>query len=273
MENMLVGVGGVDRVGLQPFDVVRAVNGRLVTSTRDLQAEVERHPPGTTMHYLLVRNGQLVEEDIPSRVSTLRNFKRFLIENLIPGVIGVALAALVLLLQSVSASTRLFLLFSLQWAVINVGYYDLLGAHRFTRLFFLAWTFSPAVFVHLALTFPERRPLARRYRWLVWVPYAASAILYVWLQGSLAQAWVATAAIIATYWTAALVALVVALGVTARYGWPAPPSRSRCGRTCPISTRAGDSDSSSLWPSPTRSCATSSSTSARSFASARSTPS
>jgi hypothetical protein len=33
MENMLVGVGGVDRVGLQPFDVVRAVNGRLVTST------------------------------------------------------------------------------------------------------------------------------------------------------------------------------------------------------------------------------------------------
>ena len=218
MENMLVGVGGVDRVGLQPFDVVRAVNGRLVTSTRDLQAEVERHRPGTTMHYLLVRNGQLVEEDIPSRVSTLRNFKRFLIENLIPGVIGVALAALVLLLQSVSASTRLFLLFSLQWAVINVGYYDLLGAHRFTRLFFLAWTFSPAVFVHLALTFPERRPLARRYRWLVWVPYAASAILYVWLQGSLAQAWVATAAIIATYWTAALVALVVALGVTARYG-------------------------------------------------------
>jgi class 3 adenylate cyclase len=218
MENMLVGVGGVDRVGLQPFDVVRAVNGRLVTSTRDLQAEVERHPPGTTMHYLLVRNGQLVEEDIPSRVSTLRNFKRFLIENLIPGVIGVALAALVLVLQSVSASTRLFLLFSLQWAVINVGYYDLLGAHRFTRLFFLAWTFSPAVFVHLALTFPERRALAQRYRWLVWVPYAASAILYVWLQGSLAQAWVATAAIIATYWTAALVALVVALGVTSRYG-------------------------------------------------------
>src|SRR5688500_2064330 len=82
LENMLVGVGGVDRGGLQPFDVVRAVNGRLVASTRDLQAEVERHPPGTPMHYLLVRNGQLVEDDIPSRVSTLRNFKRFLIENM-----------------------------------------------------------------------------------------------------------------------------------------------------------------------------------------------
>src|SRR4051812_48253606 len=62
MENMLVGVAGVDRGGLQPFDVVRAVNGQLVTSTRELQAAVERHPPGTMMHYLLVRNGQLLEE-------------------------------------------------------------------------------------------------------------------------------------------------------------------------------------------------------------------
>jgi class 3 adenylate cyclase len=218
LENMLVGVGGVDRVGLQPFDVVRAVNGHLVTSTRDLQAKVERHPPGTTMRYLLVRNGQLLEEDIPSRVSTLRNFRRFLIENLVPGVIGVALAAVVLRLQAASASTRLFLVFSLQWAVINVGYYDLLGAHRFTRLFFLAWTFSPAIFLHLALTFPERRRLAQRHPWLVWAPYALSAVLYVWLQGSLAQAWVATAGIIATYWTAALLALVVALGITARSG-------------------------------------------------------
>jgi class 3 adenylate cyclase len=218
LENMLVGVGGVDRGGLQPFDVVRAVNGRLVTSTRELQAEVERHAPGTPIHYLLVRNGQLLEEDIPSRVSTLRYFKRFLIENLLPGVIGVALAALVIRLQPGSPSVRLFLVFSLQWAVINVGYHDLLGAHRFTRLFFLAWTFSPAVFVHLALTFPERRQLAQRYRWLVWAPYGLSAVLYVWLQGSLAQAWVATAAVIATYWTTALVALVVALGITAQRG-------------------------------------------------------
>ena len=218
LENMLVGVGGVDRGGLQPFDVVRGVNGRLLTSTRDLQAEVERHPPGTPMHYLLVRNGRLLEEDIPSRVSGLRNLKRFLIENLLPGVIGVALAALVIRLQPGSPSARLFLAFSLQWAIINVGYHDLLGAHRFTRLFFLAWTFSPAVFAHLALTFPERRRLARRHRWIVWTPYALSAVLYLWLQGSLVQAWVATAGIIATYWTAALVALVVALGITARHG-------------------------------------------------------
>ena len=218
LENMLVGVGGVDRGGLQPFDIVRAVNGRIVTSTYELQAEIERHPPGTTMHYLLVRNGQLVEEDIPSRVTTLRHFKRFLVENLLPGVIGVALAAAVIVLQPGRPAARLFLVFSLQWAIINVGYYDLLGAHRFTRLFFLAWTFSPAVFAHLALTFPERRRLAREHRWLVWTPYALSAVLYGWLEGGITQTFTATAAIVATYWTAALLALVVALGFTARAG-------------------------------------------------------
>jgi class 3 adenylate cyclase len=218
LENMLVGVGGVERGGLQPFDVVRGVNGRIVTSTRDLLTEIESHPPGAVMHYLLVRNRQLVEEDIPSRLTTLRQFKRFLLENLLPGVIGVALAAVVILLQPGSGAARLFLAFSLQWAIINVGYYDLLGAHRFTRLFFLAWTFSPAVFAHLALTFPERRRIARRHRWLVWAPYAVSAVLYAWLQGSMAQAFAATAGIIATYWTASLVALVIALGITARRG-------------------------------------------------------
>ena len=218
LENMLVGVGGAERGGLQPFDMLRGVNGRIVTSTRELQAEIERHPPGTLMHYLLVRSGQLVEDDIPSRVTTLRHFKRFLIENLLPGVIGVALAALVIRLQPGSAAARLFLVFSLQWAIINVGYYDLHGSHRFTRLFFLAWTFSPAVFAHLALTFPERRGIARRHRWLVWASYVVSALLYLWLQGSMAQTFVATAAVIATYWTASLVALLVALGLTARRG-------------------------------------------------------
>jgi class 3 adenylate cyclase len=218
MEHMLVGVGGAERQGLKPFDIVRGVNGRIVSSTRELQAEIERHPPGTSMHYLLVRNGQLVEEDIPSRVRTLHLFKRFLVENLLGGVIGVSLAALVVALQPGLASTRLFLAFSIVWAVINVGYADLHGAHRFTSLYLVCWTLSPAIFTHLALTFPERRSIARRLPRLVWVAYVVSAVLYVWLRASVALAWGATAGIIATYWAAALTALVVALGITARRG-------------------------------------------------------
>src|SRR5205814_479649 len=113
MENMLVGVGGTQRTAAEPFDLVRAVNGRLV------------------------------------------------------------------------------------------GYFDLAGTHRFTKLFFLAWTLWPALFAHLALVLPERTSVARRWPRVVWVPYVLSAALWLWLQAPVSRdSWAATAGAIAIYWTA-----------------------------------------------------------------------
>src|SRR2546428_106403 len=99
MENLLVGVGGTQRTAAEPFDLVRAVNGRLVASCRELQQEVERHPAGTRLRYLLVRGGSLVEEEIASRGMTLRDFKRFVIDNLLSGILVLSLGAIVALLQ------------------------------------------------------------------------------------------------------------------------------------------------------------------------------
>ena len=56
MDNLLVGLG-VERGGLEPFDLVRAMDGRLLTSGRQIQDEVRRHPPGMTFHYLVNRRG------------------------------------------------------------------------------------------------------------------------------------------------------------------------------------------------------------------------
>src|SRR5256885_14985349 len=57
MENMLGGVGGTQRTAAEPFDLVRAVNGRLVGSSREPHHEVERHPAGTTPRSLLGLRG------------------------------------------------------------------------------------------------------------------------------------------------------------------------------------------------------------------------
>src|SRR5215831_10443245 len=75
MDNLLVGVGGLQRERVEPLDLVRAVNGQLIGSSRELQKEIERHPSGTRMRYLLVRSGSLVEEDVPSREMTLGTFR------------------------------------------------------------------------------------------------------------------------------------------------------------------------------------------------------
>jgi class 3 adenylate cyclase len=219
MENLLVGIGGTQRTAADPFDLVRAVNGRLVSSCRELQTEVERYPAGTKLRYLLVRGGALVEEEIASRGMTLRDFKRFVIDNLLSGILVLSLGAAVALLQPGARTTRLFLAFCLTTVVVNVGYFDLAGTHRFTKLFFLAWTFWPAMFAHLALVFPERTSVARRWPRAVWVPYVVSAALWLWLETPMSRdSWAATAGVIAIYWAAALVELLVSLGRTARLG-------------------------------------------------------
>ncbi|HUG36798.1 MAG TPA: hypothetical protein VML54_07595 [Candidatus Limnocylindrales bacterium] len=95
MENLLVAVGGLPRAGLEPFDLVRAINGQIVTSGRQIQAEVERHPPGTTFHYLVSRRGQIVEADIPSGVIRREHFSRYLLEGFLPAFLYLSLAAVV----------------------------------------------------------------------------------------------------------------------------------------------------------------------------------
>src|SRR5438067_4742656 len=124
MENLLVGVGGVERERAEPLDLVRAVNGQLVSSSRELQKEVARHPAGTRLRYLLVRSGSLVEEDVPSREMTLRTLKRFLTTNLLGGILVLSLGAAVALLRPGEPSTRLFLAFCLTTVVVNVGHWD-----------------------------------------------------------------------------------------------------------------------------------------------------
>jgi class 3 adenylate cyclase len=222
MDNLLVAVGGGERGGLQPFDWVRAMDGQLLDSGTRLQAEIARHPAGTRFHYLLNRQGRLVEADVASRPYTRHDFRRFLVEGLFSGLLYLALGALVFYLQPGVARSWIFLLFCLGWFLITVTYVDAHTTYRFTALFMTAWALSPAMFVHLALTFPQRRPVVRRFPRAVWLPYLVSAVLAVALQVRLHPLQhLVVPGVGAAYWGLALILLVVALvrtsvsGVTA----------------------------------------------------------
>src|SRR5262245_47809497 len=219
MENLLVAVGGAERGGLEPFDWVRAVNGQFVASGRELQAEIARHPVGTTFHYLLNRRGTLVEADVASRLYTRRDFKRFLLEGLLAGLLYVALGALVFYLQPGVWRSWLFLAFCLGWFLIDVTYADAHTTYRFTAVFMTAWAFSPAIYAHLALTFPQRRTIVRRYPRVIWLPYVVSAVLAVLLQVRLHPIqYVVLPGIGAAYWGLALLMVLAALARTAVAG-------------------------------------------------------
>ncbi len=230
LENLLVAAGGAERGGLEPFDLVRAMDGQVLSSARQIQAEVARHPVGTRIHYILYRRGQLVEADVPTRATTATDFRRYVIEGLLAGLLVLGLGAVVFWLQPALPRSRLFLAFCLGWFAINVTYADAHTTYRLTPLFLTAWAFSPAFFLHLALTFPQRRTIVRRIPWIVWLPYVASAVVAALLQIPVHAERAVRVALIAGagafYWGLALLLLVAALARTSIAG-PTPLARQR----------------------------------------------
>jgi class 3 adenylate cyclase len=212
MDNLLVGVGGAEPRGLRPFDVVRVLNGQVLTSGREIQAEAKRQPPGTTFHYMLLRRGQLVEVDIPTRVITPGDFGRYALEGLLPALLLLALGAIVITLRPAMTQSRLFFAFCVIWSLTHSTVLDAHLTYHFGRLFLAAWAFSPAVFAHLALTFPQRRAITERRPRVVWLPYALSAVIAALLQLSLdPDRQLLVPAIGAVYWSAGLIMLILSL--------------------------------------------------------------
>jgi class 3 adenylate cyclase len=215
MESRLVAVGGAERGTLEPFDIVRVMNGQMVTTGRDIQATIESQDPGTTFSYIVYRRGQLVEADVPTRLYTRRDFVRFVAEGLLPGVLQLAIGAVVFLTRPGRPQSWLFLAFSLIAYVASVTYADAHTTYRFSELFLTALAFWPATLLHFALTFPQRREIVRRFPRVVWLPYVVSGVVAVLLQ--LRPAWgdvrllVAVPAAGAAYWGVALLLLVLSL--------------------------------------------------------------
>jgi class 3 adenylate cyclase len=229
LENLLVAAGGGERSGLQPFDLVRAMNGQVLTSGREIQAEVARHPSGTTFRYILYRRGQLVEADIASRTTTPRDFIRYLVEGVAAGLLILGLGAFVLHIKPQSVRSWVFFAFCLVWALIDLTYADAHTHYRLGPLFLTVWALSPAIFIHLALIFPERRSIARRHPWVAWPPYLLSLALAILLQVDLGPGRVAAlAGLGAAYWVGSLLLLVLALIRTSLAGaTPAMRQRAR----------------------------------------------
>ena len=221
MRNLLVGLG-VERGGLEPFDYLRAMNGLLLHSGQQIQAEVRRHPSGTSFHYLVNRRGRLVEAEIQTKAEPTRDFDRFLLEGLLPGLLFLGLGAAVLVLKPAAPGARVFLLYCLDWFVIAVLYHDAVSIYRFDWLFLTAWAFSPALYLHLAQSFPERRAWPTRHPRVIWLAYALSAALAVLLQTPMRDhapsEMLAIPITSAVYWVAALLVLIAALTITATRG-------------------------------------------------------
>ena len=216
MANMEVAIA--DRSGLEPFARIATVNGRPAHSHRDLHELVESRPEGTLFRYRFARSGGAEEREIASRRVSSRDFRLFLFDSLLPGLLVLAIASAGAVYRPGSGESRLFLGFCLLMALSSLLWTDFNSTHRFARPFLVVWAFEPAAFTHLALMFPERRAIARRWPWLAWPPYVLSGVLAIWLQKGLLEHGHPAATVVAVYWGLSLVALLLSLARTGTAG-------------------------------------------------------
>jgi hypothetical protein len=81
------------------------------------------------------------------------------------------IGAVVFLTRPGRPQSWLFLVFTLIAYLVTITYGDAHTTYRFSGLFLTAWAFWPATLLHLALTFPQRHGIVRRFPRVVWLPY------------------------------------------------------------------------------------------------------
>ena len=145
------------RRGLLPFDLIRAVNGRIVTSGHGGPGGGSAGTPSARrFHYLGEPAGHACSRRTSRAASiTLSDFARYVTRRAAAGARSIlGLAAVVLALRPGAPDTRVFLFFSLTWSCTGRALPRRRGPPiASSALFLTAWAFAPAALP------PHRAPL------------------------------------------------------------------------------------------------------------------
>lgn len=161
---------------------VTSANGMPIRSQQDLYALAERTMPGTSIRYDIRGDPESEVVDVPTMRFGAIDFWLTLAPFLLNGVLVIAMAVIVGLLQPHAPEATAFVAFGGIFGVLLLTgppLYDPVLS-RLTTLNLLAQAAWPAGFLHLGFVFPIVRPFAERHRaWLI-VPYAVSVAIGVW---------------------------------------------------------------------------------------------
>ncbi len=168
------------RAGLAVGDRIIEVNGRPFGSIQEFRSHMHRSP-GEMNQYLVEREGRrfsVTIENVPIglREAFLGSGFLFLL-----GLCYVFIGTVVFLMKPHSRTSWVFLLFTGTLGVWMFFLYKIgkMSPFWLETVQILAYCFTPAVFVHLAFSFPEERRLLRDHPFGQAVPYVLSLVLFV----------------------------------------------------------------------------------------------
>lgn len=166
------------RAGVKEGDRLTAVDKIAVKSTPSLTQQLYRSGPWSKAAYSLVRGGYALDTElvlVPADRS-LNDWLRLI------GLIYLGIGLYVLLRRWTAIGSTHFYFFCLVSFVFYCFHYTgKLNQFDWTIYWgnVMAWLLQPALFLHFVLTFPERRAVIRRHRWLLAVVYMPGGLLLV----------------------------------------------------------------------------------------------
>ena len=168
------------QAGLQIGDRIITINGKTFKTAEEarnaLNWEIEK-----ANTYLIERNGKQF-------LITITNIPKGLKESFrvsgLPYLVGLCymlIGTLVFYMRPHSRITWVFFLFSSILGILLMFLYKLgiMTPPALENLNFFAYAFTPAVFIHLALSFPEEKNIIKKYPYTQFCPYLISTFLFL----------------------------------------------------------------------------------------------
>src|SRR5271166_5023439 len=168
--------GPGEKAGIKPGDRLVSLDGRNITNVGSLEQQLYRVGVWSKAKYSLVRQGVPLEAPL-ILVPTDRSLYAGL--RLI-ALVYLGIGMYVLLRRWTAPKSTHFYVFCL----VSFIFYGLHYSGKLNDFDWIvywanvvAWLLQPALFLHFSLTFPERKNLANRRRWLIPAVYLPGAVL------------------------------------------------------------------------------------------------
>jgi adenylate cyclase len=168
------------KAGIQVGDHIIRINGKTYTTVREARSALNWEL-GKKNTYLIERKGQQFQVTITNIPKGLRgSFNASGLPYLV-GLCYVLIGTIVFIMKPHYRTTWIFFLFSSMLGIFLMFTYKIgmMKPFELGNLDFFTYTFTPAVFIHLALCFPEERSLIKKYPYIQFAPYFISTLLFL----------------------------------------------------------------------------------------------
>ena len=166
--------------GMQIGDQILEVNGSTFSNIEEFRARMHREL-GEENTYLLDRQGRtfaITIKNIPS------GLKRAFSQSGLPYFVGLCytfIGILVFMMKPHQRPSWIFFLYGSTFGLLLTFLYQIGPTTPlwFQNFNIIAYCFTPAVYIHLALSFPEERKILQKHPYFQAVPYIISIVLFV----------------------------------------------------------------------------------------------